>query len=93
MKGDDSVYVMEDLLSVQEAADILNLDRSRIGRLCRQGRFPNARKIGERWVIPRDSVTNFKRLTPGVKPKALDDRAICVNAIKEADNLKKESKK
>lgn len=83
------MYVMEDLLSVQEAANILNLDRSRIGKLCRQGRFKNARKVGERWVIPRESVTNFRRLTPGVKPRipnvAPDDEAVLIEAIKEAE--------
>ena len=86
------MYVMEDLLSVQETADILHLDRSRIGKLCRQGRFHNARKIGERWVIPRESVANFRRLTPGVKPKISninpDDEAILAEAIKEAEKWK-----
>ena len=86
------LYVMEDLLSVQETANFLHLDRSRIGRLCRQGRFPNARKIGERWVIPRESVINFKRLTPGVKPKINtlnpDDEAVLMNAINESEKWK-----
>ena len=34
----------EEFVSVQEAANIMGLDRSRVGRLCREGRFPGAAK-------------------------------------------------
>lgn len=59
----------EEFVSVQEAADIMGLDRSRVGRLCREGRFPGATKIGTSWIIPRASVLNHKPLPPGVKSK------------------------
>ena len=83
---------IEDLISVPEAAKILDIDKSRVGRLCRQGRFKNARKIGDRWVIPRESVENFTRLAPGkrlhTKTHAAYGYLILKKAIKEADNLK-----
>ncbi len=60
----------EEFVSVQEAANIMGLDRSRVGRLCREGRFPGAAKVGSSWIIPREAVLNHKPLPPGVKPRA-----------------------
>lgn len=57
--------LIEDCVSAQEAAVILNVDSSRVLVLCRQGRFAGARKFGRDWVIPRDAVENFHRLPPG----------------------------
>lgn len=55
---------------MQEAANIMGLDRSRVGRLCREGRFPGAAKVGSSWIIPREAVLNHKPLPPGVKPRS-----------------------
>lgn len=60
----------EDFVSVQEAAHMLGVDRSRVGRLCREGRFPGAAKIGTSWIIPREAVLNHKPLPPGVKSRS-----------------------
>ena len=60
----------EEFVSVQEAANIMGLDRSRVGRLCREGRFPGAAKVGSSWIIPREAVLNHKPLPPGVKPRS-----------------------
>lgn len=60
---------IEDFISASEAGKILNVNRARIGVLCRQGRFAGAKKINLGWLIPRESVLNFKRLPPGLKPK------------------------
>ena len=57
------------LMSVHDVAIVLNVDRSRVKLLCRQGRFEGAVKISRNWVIPRSSVENFKRLKPGVKSR------------------------
>lgn len=57
----------EDLISVTEAAAILGLSRIQVGNFCRQGLFQDARKIGERWVIPREAVLNFTRSKRGPK--------------------------
>lgn len=81
--------IIEDLVSIPEAASILKLDRSRIGKLCRQGRFEGARKIGERWVIPRESVKNFVRLPPGTKSHAQQDKETVINALNEAEIWKR----
>ena len=56
-----------ELMSVHDAALMLNVDRSRVKLLCRQGRFNGAVKIARNWVIPRKSVETFKRLPPGGK--------------------------
>ena len=64
-----------DLVSAQEAAQILSVDRSRILVLLRQGRFAGAEKIGSYWAIPRSSVENFQRLKPGVKSKTKQQKA------------------
>ena len=60
----------EEFVSAQEAANIMGLDRSRVGRLCREGRFPGAAKVGSSWIIPREAVLNHKPLPPGVKPRS-----------------------
>ena len=65
----------DDLLSVPEAARELNVDRTRVNILCRQGRFAGAAKIGRNWIIPRASVENFQRLKPGVKSKTKQQKA------------------
>ena len=56
-------------MSAHDVALKLNIDRSYILALCRQGRFDGAEKIGNYWVIPRASVENFQRLKPGVKSR------------------------
>ena len=56
-------------VSVTEAAELLSLKRNRIGVLCREGRFPGAEKVGNTWIIPRESVLNHTPLPPGVKPQ------------------------
>ena len=61
--------VFEDFVSVEDAAGILKVDRSRVTLLCRQGRFNGAVKVSRVWMIPREAVLNHKPLPPGVKPK------------------------
>ena len=41
-----------------------------MGRLCREGRFPGAAKVGSSWIIPREAVLNHKPLPPGVKSRS-----------------------
>ena len=79
--------VFEDFVSVEDAADMLNIDRSRVTRLCRQGRFNGAVKVSRVWLIPRVTVLNHKPLPPGVKPKTpgrTDDAALLSSAIEAA---------
>ena len=71
------------------AANILAVSRSRINKLCRDGRFDGAIKAGWSWLIPRIAVENFKREKRGVKPKSYyNEKTILQAAIKEAANLK-----
>ena len=69
-----------ELMSVHDAAIMLNVDRSRVKLLCRQGRFAGAAKIARNWVIPRSSVENFRRLPPGgsknLKQQHEEDKAM-----------------
>ena len=82
------IVAVEDLLSIPEAANILKLDRSRVGKLCRQGRFAGARKIGSRWVIPREALDRYKGRRPGRQPRTHDEKDLVLNFISNADNLK-----
>ena len=53
-----------------DAAKMLNVSQTRVRRLCREGRFPGAAKVGSSWIIPREAVLNHKPLPPGVKPRS-----------------------
>ena len=71
------------------AANILTVSRSRINKLCRDGRFDGAIKAGWSWLIPRVAVENFEREKRGAKPKGYNEKIILQAAIQEAANLKK----
>lgn len=77
--------VTDEYVSAHDAALRLNIDRSYILALCRQGRFAGAAKIGTSWAIPREAVENFQRLKPGVKSKTkqkqAEDREIVAAAL------------
>ena len=53
-----------------DAAKMLNVSQTRVRRLCREGRFPGAAKVGSSWIIPREAVLNHKPLPPGVKSRS-----------------------
>ena len=79
--------VLEDFMTVEDAAKALSVDRTRVTLLCRQGRFEGAMKASGVWLIPRSSVENHKRLPPGVRPKTptrAEDAALIEAALKEA---------
>jgi hypothetical protein len=61
--------IEENYVGASEAGKMLNITRSRIGKLCLAGRFPGAVKISNSWIIPREAVSNHKPLPPGVKPR------------------------
>ena len=72
-----------------EAGKLLNITDARIRKLCLDGRFNGALKTGKSWIIPRESVKNFKRLPPGIKKKEKNE-----TLIKEAlRNMKEDEKK
>ena len=49
-----------DLLSINDAAGELGVSPERVGQFCREGRL--GQKVGERWVIPRDELEQFRRI-------------------------------
>lgn len=51
---------MEDVVGATEAMRMTGYTRSNIARLCRKGKFPGARKVGHKWIIPRTSVENYQ---------------------------------
>ena len=76
---------IEDFITIRETCKLLNINKARVGVLCREGRFQGAKKTGLGWLIPRESVMNFKRLPPGLKPKTpkLEDvKALISEALK-----------
>ena len=58
-------YIRENYMTAPQAAEYLGITRNRVGRLCLEGRFIGAGKIGDTWLIPRDVVLNHKRAKPG----------------------------
>ena len=84
--------MIEDYVDQATAAKMLDVSRSRINKLCNEGRFKGAIKTGWAWLIPKVSVENFERLKRGVKPKprVYDEKALLLAAIKEATNITKE---
>lgn len=60
----------EKYVTVDEAADLANRKTSLIRTLCREGRLPGAEKMGNSWIIPKESVLNYQPAKRGVKPRA-----------------------
>ena len=61
-------------VSSVEAAAILGVHRSLIGRWLRQGRMPGARRIGRDWRIPVESVHRPEPRAPGPKTGKMGKR-------------------
>ena len=80
--------INEQFVSAKEAGQLLGITSTRIGVLCRQGRFAGATKIGLEWIIPREAVKNHTRLIRGVKPSGYNEKKELEKAIAEATNLK-----
>lgn len=58
------------LLTVKEAADLLNLKRAIVSRYCQSGRLP-CQRFGPVYVIRKSDVVAFSKQSrkPGPKPK------------------------
>ena len=67
---------LSEYVTVSEAAKILNKSVPMISHLCREGRFINATKLTTgAWLIPRQSVLNYKPMKRGVKPGTQNKKA------------------
>lgn len=80
----------KEYVSVPEAAEMLNLQRNRVGVLCREGRFKGAFKIGDTWAIPRESVFTLVRYGPGGKGR--NTTALNAESAQVAEVAKKAKK-
>ena len=66
-----------------------SMSSGRIIKLCNEGRFELAIKIGWSWIIPKKSVLSFKRKRRGVKPsKVKTDREIIEETLDEIKKWK-----
>lgn len=64
--------MLENLISLAEAAHISNLSQDHLRRLAEQGKL-KAQKIGRNWVTTREAVEEYlqNRKSPG-RPNTLD---------------------
>ena len=78
---------LENYVTADEAAKLMNLKESMIRTLCRSGRLPGAVKMGVSWVIPRESALSYQPERRGPKPKTArreEDAALLAAALKKA---------
>jgi excisionase family DNA binding protein len=57
------------LLSVEQVAAVLGLNRITVYRLAQKGQIP-ARKVGGRWFFPRAAFERLFDVEPGARPAA-----------------------
>jgi len=48
-------------LTIAEAAQKINLSRNYVSRLCGEGRFEGAVKVGRAWLIPAEAVEAYSK--------------------------------
>ena len=56
---------IDEYISADEAAKILDYRKESITLLCRQGKFEGVKRIGHQWFIPRSSVENYVKAPQG----------------------------
>jgi len=56
---------IDEYISADEAAKILDYRKESISLLCRQGKFEGVKRIGHQWFIPRSSVENYVKAPQG----------------------------
>lgn len=50
---------MDDILSTYQVAQILNLTRQHVTRLCREGKLEARRYDGRHWVVTREALERY----------------------------------
>lgn len=83
--------IEKNYVNAPEAGKILNITRNRVTKLCAEGRFLGAIKIGSSWIIPREAILNHKPLPPGVKSKKAQLTAERQALLAEAKKVKEVS--
>ena len=51
---------IDDFISMEEAVEISGYTKQAIRYLCRCNKLDGARKLGNRWLIPREALKNYK---------------------------------
>ncbi len=77
-------------VNAEEAANMIEVNQSRIRQICLAGRFKGAFKVGSIWFIPRTSVKGYSatKLKPGPRTRkrtSQSDRDIINNALQESE--------
>jgi len=67
---------MRDLLDTSTIAARLGVAVPTVARWCRDGRFPNAFRVGRSWAIPATDLDGFERPRVG-RPKPQDEPGAC----------------
>ena len=86
----DEKMINEEYIDQATAAQLLKVSRSRINKLCRDGRFNGAIKAGWAWLIPKVAIENFKPLKRGPKTRQEEAQNLVLHAISKAENLKED---
>ena len=60
---------VDEFLSMPEAVEISGYSRRQIVRLCADGHLPSARKLGNRWLIPRQELLDYTPAPRGPVPR------------------------
>ena len=63
-----------DLMTVSEAAKLWGLTKRRVQAMCEMGQIPNAQRLGNMWVFPKNTV------------KPIDGRTKAGKNLKKNDN-------
>lgn len=79
---------LKEYVNSSKAAEMLNISRSRVLRLCQQNRFENAIKFEWTWLIPKKAVKNFTRRKRGRKSLKTIKKNFIQSIIKEANEWK-----
>lgn len=48
-------------LTIAEVAQKINLSQNHVTRLCREGKFAEAVKVGRAWLIPAEAVESYSK--------------------------------
>ena len=83
---------MEGFMTVNQAADRAQLSVSHVRQLCIKGKLLGAHKMGMQWVIPEQSIDNYKPGPRGFGAKQAQMRAEAEKALAEQNAAIREAK-
>ena len=80
--------MIEDFMTVKDAAKQLGYTDSAVCHICRQGGFPGVQRLGQKmWLIPAEAVKNYRRGLQGfaaVKARKQQEEAKLMAELKQA---------